>query len=304
MAIVENRSTEIGDVMRIESDVPVVGIVTLNNYVDDIEGEQIVDGVSVAINNILLSNSLTGRANFNAGLVDFTVDYVGSDVGILEIEKSALNVGKTYKLEFKVTQNVTEFQKLNLHHSSASAIIQYSSVNVGNEVNVLCLITPTTNDSDSNKNLRINISDLNVKNGDTMLFEDFILNEVSTTSRYFKKEFRYSIDGGMNFTGWMDLNNVNVQNIEVARRDLFVTEIKLTRQGMNPTGELVFNSLNMGGIYEELPYKIYAKTIFNDFFPPNDVGVMAWQLNVLEKLYKDGIMPWYIERDTGEEYKI
>ena len=142
MAIVENRSTEIGDVMRIESDVPVVGIVTLNNYVDDIEGEQIIDGVSVAINNILLSNSLTGRANFNAGLVDFTVDYVGSDVGILEIEKNALNVGKTYKLEFKVTQNVSDFQKLNLYHSSASAIIQYSSVSVGSEVNVLCLITP------------------------------------------------------------------------------------------------------------------------------------------------------------------
>lgn len=304
MAIVENRSTEIGDVMRIESDVPVVGIVTLNNYVDDIQGEQIIDGVAVPINLISLSQDLSGIASFDGSSVSFLTDYTNDEVGVLELQKNELEVGKTYKLEFTVRQNTEIFGKLNLHHSSASAIIQYSQVQVGIDVNVICLITPTTNDADNNKNLRINISNMSVSQGDNIVFTNFALNEVSTTSRYFKKEFRYSTDGGLNFTNWMDLNNVNVQNIVVSRRDLFVTEIKLTRQGLNATGELVFNSLNIGGIYKELPYKIYGKTIFNDFFTVNDVGVIGWQLNVLEKLYKDGIMPWYMERDTGEEYLI
>lgn len=304
MAIVENRSTEIGDVMRIESDVPIVGIVTLNNYVDDIQGEQIIDGDPVNINAVILSQDISEGASFDGSEVVFSSPLVNGELGLVEIQKDELEAGKTYKLEFTVKQNTVTFHKLNLYHSSASAIIQYSQIKVGQDVDVLCLITPTVNDSDTNKNLRLSISDISVQLGDSIVLTDFSLNEVSTQSRYFKKEFRYSTDGGLNFTGWMDLNNVNVQNIVVSRRDLFVTEIKLTRQGLNPTGELVFNSLNIGGIYKELPYKIYGKTIFNDFFTVNDAGVIAWQINVLEKLYKDGILPWYIERDTGEEYII
>lgn len=304
MAIVENRSTEIGDVMRIESDVPIVGIVTLNNYIDDIQGEQIIDGDPVNINAVILSQDISEDASFDGSEVVFSSPLVNGELGLVEIQKDELEAGKTYKLEFTVKQNMATFHKLNLYHSSASAIIQYSQIQVGQDVGVLCLITPTVNDSDTNKNLRLSISDISVQLGDSIVLTDFSLNEVSTQSRYFKKEFRYSTDGGLNFTGWMDLNNVNVQNIVVSRRDLFVTEIKLTRQGLNPTGELVFNSLNIGGIYKELPYKIYGKTIFNDFFTVNDAGVIAWQINVLEKLYKDGILPWYIERDTGEEYII
>ena len=304
MAIVENRSTEIGDVMRIESDVPIVGIVTLNNYIDDTQGEQIIDGDSVNINAVILSQDISEDASFDGSEVVFSSPLINGELVLVEIQKDELEAGKTYKLEFTVKQNTATFHKLNLYHSSASAIIQYSQIQVGQDVDVLCLITPTVNDSDTNKNLRLSISDISVQLGDSIVLTDFSLNEVSTQSRYFKKEFRYSTDGGLNFTGWMDLNNVNVQNIVVSRRDLFVTEIKLTRQGLNPTGELVFNSLNIGGIYKELPYKIYGKTIFNDFFTVNDAGVIAWQINVLEKLYKDGILPWYIERDTGEEYII
>jgi uncharacterized protein (TIGR02145 family) len=222
-------------------------------------------------------------------------------MGLIDIQKNAFVLGKTYKLQFTINQTTSKFFKVNLYHSNESAIIQYSTINTGETVNVLCLITPIVSDNETNKPLRITLSNVEVEVGDTIEIKDFTLNEVSTDSRYFKKEFRYSIDAGLNFTGWQDLNNVNVQSIVVSRRDQFLTEIKLTRTGMNPTGELVFNSLNIQGQYKNLPYPLFLKTFFSEFFTVNDIGVLNWQTNVLEKLYKTGIMPWYVERDTGEE---
>jgi uncharacterized protein (TIGR02145 family) len=304
MAVIENVSTEIGDVMRIFSDVPIVGILTLNNFIDDTEGEQIIDGDVVNIATTQLSNDLSGKATYINDIIIFNQSINQTEIGLLDIQKDALELGKTYKLVFTIEQNTSRFLKVNLYHSNESAIIQYSAISIGQTVNVLCLITPIVSDSESNKPLRITLSNVEIVNGDAIEIKGFALNEVSTTSRYFKKEFRYSVDAGLNFTGWQDLNNVNVQNIVVSRRDQFLVEVKLTRTGLNATGELVFNSLNIQGIYSQLPYPIYQKTFFNEFFTVNDIGVLNWQINVLEKLYKTGITPWYIERDTGEEEAI
>lgn len=301
MAVIENVSTEIGDVMRITSDIPIVGIITLNSFVDDTEGEQIIDGDEITINSVNLSSDLSSKAVLLSNTITFNQTIKEDEIGLLSIQKDALILGQTYKLTFTVNQGTSKFFKLNLSHSNAKAVIQYSAISVGQDVSVLCLITPVVSDSESNKPLIISVSNLDVVDGETIEITNLVLNEVSTDSRYFQKEFRYSVDAGLNFTAWQDLNNVNVQAIVVSRRDQFVTEIKLTRTGLNATGELVFNSLNIGGIYNELPYKIYQKTFFAQFFTVNDVDVLNWSTNVLEKLYKTGITPWYIERDTGEE---
>jgi hypothetical protein len=71
MAVIENVSTEIGDVMRIFSDVPIVGILTLNNFIDDTEGEQIIDGSIVNITATQLSNDIVGKASYFNDIVTF-----------------------------------------------------------------------------------------------------------------------------------------------------------------------------------------------------------------------------------------
>src|SRR6056297_3462242 len=140
MAVIENVSTEIGDVMRIVSDVPIVGILTLNNFIDDTEGESIIDGATLNISSVQLSGDLSGKATYSANTVTFAQPIEQSEIGLLNIQKDEFQLGKTYKLGFTVTQNTSKFFKLNLYHSNAKAIVQYSEINTGQAVNVVCLI--------------------------------------------------------------------------------------------------------------------------------------------------------------------
>lgn len=118
---------------------------------------------------------------------------------------------------------------------------------------------------------------------------------------YFNKSFRYSVDGGLNFTAWEDLTSINVSNIVVSRKDQFVIDYRYVHAGTEPTSNLAFNNLSLSGDFEELPYPVYLRNIFNTFFYVNDTKVLTWALNVLEKMYSKGIVPDYITR-KDEEY--
>lgn len=130
-------------------------------------------------------------------------------------------------------------------------------------------------------------------------FMDDVLDE--TGERYFEKSFRYSIDGGLNFTIWYDLNTVNIQNIEISRKNQFVIDYRYVRSGEEESGTLAFNNLTLSGDFQELPYPVYRRNVFNQFYDVNDVGVLGWALNVLEKLYNRGILPDYITRKWDED---
>ena len=121
--------------------------------------------------------------------------------------------------------------------------------------------------------------------------------EGESPSEYFTKQFRYSSDAGLNFTDWMDLNTVNIQGVQVTRKDQFLIEYKYTHIGNSIPSNLVFNSITLGGEFQNLDYPIYDKTFFKDFFDINDSTVLGWALNVLEKLYRSGILPDYIQRN-------
>lgn len=45
----------------------------------------------------------------------------------------------------------------------------------------------------------------------------------------------------------------------------------------------------------------YNKSIFKQFFESTDSGVVEWRDNMVDKLYKNGIIPKYIERGNAEE---
>jgi hypothetical protein len=131
------------------------------------------------------------------------------------------------------------------------------------------------------------------------LYSFFDETEGETGSKYFDKQFRYSVDGGMNFTEWYDLTTINIQNVDVSRKDLFVLEYKYTNVGAG-TDELTWNATVLDGNVVPPAYPFYDKSIFPDFFPVNDPAVLGWAINVLEKLYMEGILPRFILRGTDE----
>lgn len=129
----------------------------------------------------------------------------------------------------------------------------------------------------------------------------FVTNTLGETETdYFKKEFRYSNDGGLVFSDWYDLNLSNISSVSITKYDQFVIEYKYTRVGNAPEVELEFEDILVSGEFEDLPYPIYNSTYFKDFFNVNDINVFGWALNVLEKLYLTGILPKYIIRGEIE----
>jgi len=125
-------------------------------------------------------------------------------------------------------------------------------------------------------------------------FVDTTDNESET--EYFLKEFRYSVDGGINFSSWNELTIENISSIKISKENQFVIEYRYTQVGENPLLDLEFDDILVSGEYEDLDYKTYNSTYLKDFFTPNDINVYGWALNVLEKVYDKGILPEYIER--------
>ena len=123
-----------------------------------------------------------------------------------------------------------------------------------------------------------------------------------TGSTYFERLFRYSIDAGMTYSQWMELSTINIQGIVIEKVDYFIVEYRYRRVGEEIV-DLEFESVTMMGQFEELNYPSYSKILFAKFFSPNNVSVLGWAINVLEKLYKRGIIPSYIVRDQGGDDK-
>jgi hypothetical protein len=123
-----------------------------------------------------------------------------------------------------------------------------------------------------------------------------------TGSVYFEKTFHYSTNGGLTYSNWLVLNTVNVQNIIVERTDYFIVEYRYKRIGASG-GDLTFNSIHLGGTLNPLTHPVFNSTVFADFFTPDMTGVLDWALNVLEKLYKQGIIPKYVNRNQGGDDK-
>lgn len=126
-------------------------------------------------------------------------------------------------------------------------------------------------------------------------FTDSTTNE--TGSRLFAKKFRYSVDG-INYSPWLDLTDQNLASIVVQSNDTFYAEYSYQRIGSDPSEELVFNSVTIDGEYDTpIDGPAYEVSNFSNYFDLNNVCSIAWSVNVLEKLYKKGILPNYIDRD-------
>ena len=125
-------------------------------------------------------------------------------------------------------------------------------------------------------------------------------------TREFDKQFRYSFDGGVNWSDFVDLTTSNILDIPIQDTDLFVIEYLYIRTGTDTTGEITVESVDLNsqtnlGTSDD----IYGNSIFKEYYNSYSIATLAWSVNVLEKLYKDGIVPTYINRgsknDTRED---
>ena len=118
---------------------------------------------------------------------------------------------------------------------------------------------------------------------------------------YFLKEFRYSLNGGLTFSDWVTLNLTNIELVDISKFDSFVIEYRYMRIGNTPEVDLEFNDILVSGPKEDLPYPVYDKLYFSNFFNVNDIGVFGWALNVLEKIYSKGsILPDFYQRGDNK----
>lgn len=122
-----------------------------------------------------------------------------------------------------------------------------------------------------------------------------------TADMYYQKKFRYSKDIGTNWSDWQNLTTANLQNVPIKEKESFLFEYTYEHEGQN--GELYFNWVQLEGEVRQRDDTIYSKTDFKQFFDVNDINVLGWAFNVLEKLYELGILPKYVQRDYTENSK-
>jgi len=120
-------------------------------------------------------------------------------------------------------------------------------------------------------------------------------------SRFFYKEFRYSINGGITFSNWVELTDTNLQEISVNVSDIFKVEYRYTRTGSSSQGELSFEDITLqGDIQDPSCGPVYEQSVFSKFFSCSDTQVLAWCINVTAKLYNKGIVPNFITRNQED----
>jgi hypothetical protein len=72
-----------------------------------------------------------------------------------------------------------------------------------------------------------------------------------TATRYFDKEFRYSLDQGATYSTWQDLTSLNLSTLELTAQQGILFEFRYTRAGADATGVLEFNSIELLGAFSD-----------------------------------------------------
>lgn len=149
--------------------------------------------------------------------------------------------------------------------------------------------------------------------------------------------FRYSLDGGLTYTGWFTVNDESLKaclgmkgTFEVVLD--YVTDPKKTPSTdritfgrgtlvMSSDGNSVYNNIVSDSAWDitigsdssesvepvvdsmtASNSEVYDNTIFKNFFDANDLEVIGWAWNVLEKMYIYGVVPTYISRENADDF--
>lgn len=131
----------------------------------------------------------------------------------------------------------------------------------------------------------------------TSFFEDL---DGEDGTHLFQKSFRYTVDG-VHFSEWMSLTVPNLTGLALLPHQIVKFEFEYLK--IQPLGDdqLQVNELQLQFNQQPVdPQEMFDKTIFKAFFESNDMRVLNWYINVLNKLYQKGLIPDYLERNNTE----
>lgn len=147
--------------------------------------------------------------------------------------------------------------------------------------------------------------------------------------------FRYSVDGGVKFTDWVQFTEATISDLKLNASETGIVLECIVRDIHDEPSIMKLASLSDEGFEFEYPvvtldddtnigyqriktksfwvlegdlpddsssHEIYDKSIFSQFFDSDDEGVIGWAFNVLEKIYDPGILPLYISRGNSEDF--
>ncbi len=134
-----------------------------------------------------------------------------------------------------------------------------------------------------------------------ILLSSFVDETDETVTRYFTKTFRYSVDG-VNYSDFLPLTNLNLSSIVINIYDTLYLEYLYQRSGSDSSGTLEWDSTTLTGQFETpVVNPFYQESMFYQYLGDvNNICSLSWSVNVLEKLYKKGIIPNYIERGHSD----
>lgn len=146
--------------------------------------------------------------------------------------------------------------------------------------------------------------------------------------------FRFSLDGGLQFTDWYTVNEESLKACSLigGTYDIildYVVDVDedFKSDALSFTKELLFMEFSGSPIFNEIRANsawtidfnggstgtvenpmgssettVYDKTEFKSFFDANDLEVVGWAWNVLEKMYIYGVVPTYISRFNADDF--
>lgn len=121
------------------------------------------------------------------------------------------------------------------------------------------------------------------------------LSGVTITEFFLTKVFRYTLDG-INWSEWVVLTTPNITSLAFDSKDSLIFELAYKKNTPLPSLDIVgvdFISTDSPTGYIE---EYFRNSIFANYFNSSDLEVLRWYINVLQKVYKRGILPNYIDR--------
>lgn len=113
------------------------------------------------------------------------------------------------------------------------------------------------------------------------------------------KFLRYSVDS-LNWSEWINLSNFDYRTIELDSQHFLCFEIKLVLETQD---SVILSSTELVFIYsvpsEPDFYKDFPLSKLVSYY---NYPSIEWSLNILEKVYRQGIVPKYIERGSNENW--
>ena len=128
---------------------------------------------------------------------------------------------------------------------------------------------------------------------------------ITLPSFFVSKVFRFTKDG-INFSEWQELTIPNIAALSFLGNDEVIIELQFLKNNPDPLLDVVsveFTETSGSTGFDET---YFSKSIFSEFFGSADLEVLRWYLNIVEKLYRKGLVPSFVEREnelnTDQDY--